>query len=223
MSDEKKYDEETQKFYDENREMIEKILAQERAADPRMEEMLKRAAFEQKMRLEYEAEKARRAAFENMDKAYADAMGVRDKAETAFIEARDHIRSFSHDQSEYIYDMMKEQFERARTDAKRGKEFAKEKGEHLKNKASEKFEEYFTPLTDDQFQKHMVGAGLEIWMALNALVRASPLPDSIKEAFVNADRNKNKEFCVKNQDCGKRPESNEPQQIRITPVKKENE
>lgn len=219
MSDEKKYDEETQKFYDENREMIEKILAQER--DPRIEEMLRRKAFEEKMRLEYEAEKARRAAFEKMDEIYSDAKDAFGKAECAFNETRDHLRSFSHDQSSYIYDLMKEQFERARTDAKRGKEYAKEYGERFKNKANEKFDEYFTPFTDDQFQRHMVGAGLEIWMALNALIKASPLPDSMKNAFVNAEKNKNQEFCVKNQECGRKSDAGEPKQIKI--AKKEND
>ena len=61
MSEDKKKDEETKKFYEENKEMIDRIIAQKtELEDPYLVEAIRRAAFERKMRLEYEAEKARR-------------------------------------------------------------------------------------------------------------------------------------------------------------------
>ena len=92
MSEDKKKDEETKKFYEENKEMIDRIIAQKtEAEDPYLVEAIRRAAFERKMRLEYEAEKARRAAFEKADDLYEDAQYARGRTEEAFEEARDHF------------------------------------------------------------------------------------------------------------------------------------
>jgi hypothetical protein len=57
MAEDKKLDKETQKFYDENKEMIDRILSQSKAESEDsekayLEEMLRRAAFERRMRLE---------------------------------------------------------------------------------------------------------------------------------------------------------------------------
>ena len=239
MSEEKNYDEEAQKFYDENKEMIDRIIAQKKESeDPYLAEAIRRAAFERRMRLEYEAEKARRAAFEKADEFYADTQYARDRTEEAFEEARDHFRTYSREQADYIYDMMAESLDRARENAKRrrqyfldryeeDKELFKESREHAKQMFNEGFDEVFSPLADEQFQKHVVGAGLEFWMALNALIRAAPLPDSLKNAFVNADNNRNSEFCAKNPSCKKKPaeesedKGEKPKAIKITPAKKE--
>ena len=238
MSEDKKKDEETQKFYEENKEMIDRIIAQRTASeDPYLAEAVRRAAFERRMRLEYEAEKARRAAFEKADDLYDDAQYARGRTEEAFEEARDHFRNYSREQADYIYDMMTESFDRARDMARRGrKEFLdryeedratmKESREHAKQMFNDGFDEIFSPFTDEQFQKHVVGAGLEFWMALNALVRAAPLPDSLKNAFANADLNRSREYCAKNPECRKKPsdapkDEAEPRPIKITPVKKE--
>ena len=238
MSEDKKNDEATQKFYEENKEMIDRIIAQKKESeDPYLAEAIRRAVFERKMRLEYEAERARRAAFEKADELYADAQYARDRTEEAFEEARDHFRSYSREQADYIYDMMNERYERARENARRRrKEYMdhyeedramfKESCDHARKMFNDGFDEVFSPFTDEQFQKHVVGAGLEFWMALNALIRAAPLPDSLKEAFVNADANRNAEFCNKNPECKKKPAAPktgdaEPKPIKITPVKKE--
>lgn len=241
MSEEKKNDEETQKFYEENKEMIDRIIAQRTGSDdPYLAEAVRRAAFERRMRLEYEAEKARRAAFEKADEIYADAQYARDRTEEAFEEARDHIRSYSRDQADYFYDMMTENLDRARENARRRRQYFRdryeedraafrESREHARQMFNDGFDEFFAPFTDEQFQKHVVGAGLEFWMALTALIRAAPLPDSLKDAFVNADLNKNSEFCSKNPECRKKPASApaaksdeaKPKPIKITPVKKE--
>lgn len=242
MSDEKKYDEETQKFYDENREMIEKILAKEKESSggrdlKYVEEMAKRAAFEAKMRTAFEAEKARRMAFVRADQLHSDMIDARICTEEAYEEARDHAVKYGREQADYFYDLMEEEFDRIRAKARRSREYARrcyeedreefrEFRERTRGRANEGFDEFFRPFTDEHFQKHLVGAGLEFWMALNAFVRAAPLPDSLKEAVAAADLNKNKEFCSKNQDCPKKPASGEAtpgdvRKITITPIKKE--
>ena len=88
----------------------------------------------------------------------------------------------------------------------------------MRQRFNEEFDEFFGPFSDTGFQKHLVGAGLELWMALNALIRAGPFPDSVKDAFTEADRNKNAEFCVKNEQCDKKSSkrADEPQPIKIT-------
>ncbi len=220
--------------------MVDRIIAAEKdGEDPYLSEMLRRAAFERRMRLEYEAEKTRREAFKNAEKAYDDYEYARDRTIDAYEENRDRLRGYAREQSDYFYDMMTDEFDHFRDQAKRGRQYFKERYEEDKDifresrdnaraRFNEGFDEVFAPFTNEQFQKHLVGAGLEMWMALNALVRCSPLPDSVKEAFAEADANKNREFCTKNQDCPRKPadkaEKEPPanaKQIKITPVKKE--
>ena len=122
-----------------------------------------------------------------------------------------------------------EEADRARSNLDRARRYARERydeerashaesRERMRQRFNEEFDEFFGPFSDTGFQKHLVGAGLELWMALNALVRAGPFPDSVKEAFTEADRNKNAEFCVKNEQCSKKPSkgADEPQPIKIT-------
>ena len=128
MADEKKYDEETQKFYDENKEMIDKILSKskEEGAESEkeyLEEMLRRAAFERRMRMEYEAEKARRQAFDGAEKAYSDYRYGRGRTEEAFEEGRDHMREFSRRQGDYLMDLLYDGGDRAREEFDRGRRY----------------------------------------------------------------------------------------------------
>lgn len=246
MSDERTYDEETQKFYDENREMIEKIIAQQKSSRMRddleyLEEMSKRAAFEAKMRAEFEAEKARRQAFVRADQLHSDMIDARICTEEAFEEAQRHIHNYSRKQMDSVFDMMTEQFDHLRATARRGREYAErcyeedkeflfETRDRVRENVNEGLDDILKPLTNTQFQKHLVGAGIEMWMALNSLIRAAPVPESIKDAFSATDKNKNSAFCSKNEYCKKRPTNRteekpadpvQPQQIKITPIKKE--
>ncbi|MEE3478114.1 MAG: hypothetical protein VZQ26_04155 [Methanomethylophilus sp.] len=234
MAEDKKLDKETQKFYDENKEMIDRILSQSKAESEDsekayLEEMLRRAAFERRMRLEYEAEKARRKAFEDADKAYSDIRYGRDRTEEAYEEARDHFRDYGRAQGDYFFDLLFEEADRARSNIDRARRYARDRyeeeranraetRERVRQRFNEEFDEFFGPFSDTGFQKHLVGAGLELWMALNALIRAGPFPDSVKDAFTEADRNKNAEFCVKNEQCDKKTSkrADEPQPIKIT-------
>ena len=134
MAEDKKMDKETQKFYDENKEMIDRIIAQSKAesADSEkayLEEMLRRAAFERRMRLEYEAEKARRKAFEDADTAYTDMKYGRERTEAAFEEARDHFRDYGRAQGDYFFDLLFEEADRARSNFERARSYARERRE----------------------------------------------------------------------------------------------
>lgn len=239
MADEKKYDEETQKFYDENKEVIDRILSKskEEGAESEkeyLEEMLRRATFERRMRMEYEAEKARRKAFETADRAYSDYRYGRDRTEDALEEGRDHLREFSHRQGDYLLDLLYDEGDRARDEFDRGRRYFDDRYEadvgrlkSARNTArravNDGFDDIFGPFCDPRFQKHLVGAGLEMWMALNSLIRAGPFPDSVKEAFADADRNRSAEFCRKNEYCEKKPaDGSGPKQIKIVPTDKGN-
>ncbi len=237
MADEKKYDEETQKFYDENKEMIDKILSKskEEGAESEkayLEEMLRRAAFERRMRMEYEAEKARRQAFDGAEKAYSDYRYGRGRTEEAFEEGRDHMREFSRRQGDYLMDLLYDEGDHAREEFDRGRRYFEDRYEadsgrmrYARDTArrafNDGFNDIFGPFCDPRFQKHLIGAGLEMWMALNSLIKAAPFPDSVKEAFEGADRSRSSEFCRKNEYCEKKPsEKNKPQQIKIVPTDK---
>ncbi|MCQ2079532.1 MAG: hypothetical protein MJZ38_05730 [archaeon] len=225
MSDEKRFDDETQRFYDENKEMIDRILAQSRETGGSdaayAEEMVRRAAFERRARMEYEAERARREAFDKADAAYSDFKYGRDRTMQAMEESRDHLRDYSRRQGDYLLNMLFEELDHMRDTAFRGRQYvhdryasdrdaARESRDHLRQMFNEGFDDVFGPISDTQFQKHMFGAGLELWMAFNALVRSAPFPDSVKDAFNSAENSKNAEFCSKNPACGRR-ESSEPE------------
>ena len=130
----------------------------------------------------------------------------------------------------YAYDMMDESRERFREDRERAKRYI-----------NEDISDALGFFADPKFQQHLVGAGLEMWMALNSLVRNSPAPDFMKDFMEGADRNKNVEYCRKNEYCrskrnpdapryreggedyGKTPAdygSDGPQPIIITPAPK---
>lgn len=244
MTDEKKFDEDALKFYEDNKEMIDRIIAaRERetsdSEEEYLEEMKRRAEFEEKMRLECEAEKARRMAFDNTEKAYGDYRYGRGRTEEAFEEGRDHMRDFARRQGEYLRDVLYEGGDRARDEFDRGRKYFEERYEadaerrkYVRDTARRVFNDGFNdvvgPFCDPHFQKHLVGAGLEAWMALGSLILASPLPDTVKEAFEGADRNRSNEFCRKNEYCEKKPSAKKPSDnagptpIKIVPVDKEN-
>lgn len=72
-------------------------------------------------------------------------------------------------------DSFRETFDRER---RKAEEFAGGKKEDVKEKA----EEVFNAFTDPEVQKHFMVMGMEFMMGMNALVRAMPFPDFVKEA-----------------------------------------
>lgn len=248
MADDKKYDDETQKFYDENKDMIDRILAggkecpSDGSEKAYLEEVLRRAAFERRMRMEYEAERARREAFDKAERVYGDIKYGCGRAGEAFDESRERLRDRFRRETDYLSDMLETEGDRFRDGTRRAKDYAKSRFDedmaHMresrdKAKAifNESLNEYVAPFSDAQFQRHLFGAGIELWMAFNAFVRSAPLPDAIKHAFVEADENRNAEWCRKSPSCRAKEETKaehesedvQKRKIQITPLKKGDE
>lgn len=209
----KQYDDpDMERFFTENRDMIEKILAQERARAAAAAEDVRR---ETAARVAYERELAQQRLAEGSQRAYGDYQAGRGQAEEAFNEGRDHFRQFADEQTDYAYSAAREERERARRMAAEEREYlhiaaeeerARIREEAMRQKAyaDEAAGKVLGVVTDPQFQQHLVGAGMEMFMALNALIRASPVPDSVKDAADRMDRNKNTEYCRKNPYCQKK-------------------
>ena len=68
-------------------------------------------------------------------------------------------------------------------ECEKAEDFAKEK----KEKAKEKAEQVFNAFTDPDVQKHFLVMGMEFMMGMNALIRAMPFPDFVKEAAGKAE------------------------------------
>lgn len=268
MPDEKKYDDsDLDKFEAENKEMIARLMAREKAKQAAEDE---KAAAEREARSRAEDEyaregeyRARRSAQDRYEEAMAreDALEraarngerraydgyryARGRAADSFDENRDFARDFVRDQDDYAYrashearDRMRDRYEDERARAfdhmDDTRERLREDRDRLRRYANEDLEDIFGPVTDPKFQQHLVGAGMEMMMAINSLIRNSPAPDFVKDFVTDADRNKNAEFCRKNENCARRrPEppregpageerrsarsSDEPEPITITP------
>ncbi len=269
MADGKRYDDpEIQKFADENREMIEKILAQEKAreeaeAKARMEACRKAyeedMAYEQEMRARrdaqrrYEAAMAReeraaymadhmeRTARDAGERAYDSYLYARSRTEDALGEGRDRTRAFLRDRADYAYDAACEERDRlrARMEEERryfydamddGRAKFREDRERLRKNVNEDLSDTFGFFADPKFQQHLVGAGLEMWMAFNSLLKSSSAPEFMKDFMSNADRNKNVEYCRKNEYCRSKKNPDAPrnrdgglQPIAITPSSEKEE
>ena len=69
------------------------------------------------------------------------------------------------------------------SECEKADEFAKQK----KEKAKEKAEEVFNAFTDPDVQRHFMKMGMEFMMGMNALIKAMPFPDFVKEAAGKAE------------------------------------
>ncbi len=260
----RRYDDpDLQKFADENREMIEKLLAEEKARKEkaRAEEAARAEAEDNARRTaqrRYEEAMARdrmaaaeRGLREAGERGYDGYRYARDRTAAAFDEGRDFARDFVRDQADYAYDAARESRERLRARMEEERLYAyeameerrarmREDRERMRRYVTEDLSDAFGFFADPKFQQHLVGAGLEMWMALNSLIRNSPAPDFVKDFMQGADRNKNVEYCRKNEYCRskKNPDAPRyreggedydkasedadagPEPIKITPVKK---
>ena len=210
-------DEDIRKFEEENKEMIDRIIAkrkaEEEAADRarfeemrgRIEEQERRASADER----YRATMAREAEEEQRRTAYDDAA---DRAYSAFGDARDRAADFARDQEEYAYRRSREARDRIRDRYADERRYAfdaadearaniRDDVDRIRRYANEDMERVFSPFTDPKFQQHLVGAGLEAWMALNSLLRSSNAPEFMKDFADSADRSKNIEYCRKNEYC----------------------
>jgi len=120
----------------------------------------------------------------------------------------EEIDRFVADNRELIERMMnlqKENFERS---AELAKEFAEEafdttvKAAELARKQSEDlFKATYATIASPVVQKHFMEASLEFLAGLTAMVEASPIPDCMKDAASDAERNFRQAACKANADC----------------------
>lgn len=195
-------EDELKRFREENRDMIERILAEEREKARSEEEsrkariLAKREELE-KLRMELEELSAQEA-----DRAYRHAR-----------ESRERRKDIMREEADRAYRDLRESRERARIYSEAEREYAirrmdearsrfKENRDIIRDRVGEDVSDTFGFLNDPQFQKHLVGAGLEAFAALNSLVKASPvIPDEFKDAVDDFEQNKNKAYCRKNEHC----------------------
>lgn len=199
-------DDETREFYEKNKDMVDRILRERENAggDRDFRESYLRAV---------------------------DAVdGLRD-ALTDF--GRDQLsyadRRIASDSQALRYRMMMEE-ERARAHASFMYDRASEDLSRVRGRAEKDFDTVFGFVNDPSFQRHVVGAGLEMAAALSALIQSGPFPETLKETVRNADLSRSREFCRKNENCYSRsnpdraqPAQEAPKSVKIPVVRKSDE
>ena len=120
----------------------------------------------------------------------------------------EEIERFVADNRELIERMMniqKESFDRS---ADMAKEFTQEaldstaRAAELARKQSEEFfKATYETIANPSVQKHFMEASLEFLAGLTALVEASPIPESMKTAAADLERNARQTACKSNPDC----------------------
>jgi len=211
---EKRYDDsEIQKFYEKNKAMVDKLLDAEgeiwkkECGCPEDDERMK----------------------DYTGHIYNDYLDGRGRAREVFDENRDSLRDFVDDEFDYLYWTMREERERARKYAAEEREYAhkrlEEKYGHAKAEAERvrsRIGEITGFLADPNFQQHVIGVGIEMLMAFNAMIRSGPFPDSFKDAADRMEFCKNRTSYRKDPDCAGKQEksSSGPEKIIITPAPK---
>jgi len=176
-------DQETEEFYAQNKEIIDRIIAEKTAKaseDP-----------EERFRRDY---------LRTLD---------------ALDELRDTMTGFASRQTSYADKYLDDEFERirarreleserARLRAEEARLRLREEAYRARDRAGQDFDEVFGFLADPAFQRHIVGAGMELFAAINAMIQSGPFPETIKTASRNGDISRNTEFCRKNPDCSRK-------------------
>jgi len=172
--------EDTREFYEKNKEMIDRIIA------------------------EKEVEKAEgRSKEERFREDYLRAM---DAAE----DLRDALFGFAREQSEYADRFGRSEYERARIHMLLEEERARARMYEARDRFNRDFDHMFGFISDPAIQKHVLGAGLEMIAALTALLQNGPFPESVKEAVRINNMVRNEEYCSQNPDCRVRSHREEP-------------
>ena len=81
---------------------------------------------------------------------------------------------------------------------------AKSKVEEAEEKTEDTVKRIFNALFSEDVQKHMIGAGVEFVLGLNALAKAMPVPERAQDAvdkISEVRENVSKTYCAKNPDC----------------------
>ncbi len=91
-----------------------------------------------------------------------------------------------------------------------GIDYLKGVSDQNRKKVEDTAQTVISTLMDQDFQKHMASAGFEFIMAVDALMKAAPMPDFVREATEKAHEtrdNVTKSYCQKNPDCASKKQS----------------
>lgn len=103
------------------------------------------------------------------------------------------------------------------------KTMMEELAEKQKEKAKEAAQGVVNMITDPDVQKHFMAMGFEFIMGMSALMKAAPMPETIRDMAAKAEemrKTASDNFCQSNPDCSKKQKSEAPEKIEIQSVPK---
>jgi len=90
---------------------------------------------------------------------------------------------------------------------------------HSKQRLEDAAQGIVSMFMDPDFQRHMASAGLEMLLAFDALMKAAPLPEFVKDAAEKAKEtrdNATMAYCERNPSCSKKPrKTQQPEKVKI--------
>ncbi len=199
-------DDELNAFYEKNKDMIDRIIEEKSRETPREDR------FREDYTRTLKALDELRDTMVKYGREQYDFVDARLREDEEIIRAREQLR-----------------MERARIRMEEAKLRAREESRRFRDEAWEEFDDVFSFLNDPSFQKHVIGAGMELFAAFNAMVQNGPFPDSFKSMARSVDINRTEEFCRKNPRCHYRAgdeaeeapaENREPVKVTVTRKKK---
>ncbi len=133
------------------------------------------------------------------------------------------IERFFSENKEMIERLLREEKEIFISTFEQEKEKVGELMDEQKDKAKEMAQGVVNMVTDPEVQRHFMAVGMELLMGMNALMRAAPVPDTVKDMMDKAEEMRKTtadNFCKTNPDCNKKPKPAAPEKIDIKPVAK---
>ncbi|MDR0309931.1 MAG: hypothetical protein LBH88_04160 [Candidatus Methanoplasma sp.] len=112
--------------------------------------------------------------------------------EKFFRENREMIDRLFKEEKERMEKLFKEEKESFKNAFDEQRARAEEFAEKKKAKAKETAQEAFNAFTDPEVQRHFMAMGMEFMMAMNALMRAMPFPDTFKDMADKAEEARKK-------------------------------
>ena len=127
-----------------------------------------------------------------------------DAAERARMQA-EGAAQVARAQAEGAAEFAKEQTMEAAYAAKEAADFAKQKTEQAAKYAKEQTEDFmkttYDMFNDPAIQKHFMSMGIEFMSGMSALMQKAPMPDVVKEAAADMEKNWKQTTCRKNDQC----------------------
>ncbi|MCL1811112.1 MAG: hypothetical protein FWG41_02675 [Methanomassiliicoccaceae archaeon] len=125
--------------------------------------------------------------------------------ERLFKEEKDMMQKLLKEEKEFFGDAFEEE-------RKRAEEFAEKQKERAKDTA----QEMFNAFTDPEVQRHFMAMGMEFMMAVSAMMKNMPFPDSVKDMADKAEQARKN--AAKNGSGRSKPA--QPEKIEIKPAQK---